>query len=86
MCSRSLLVSQSVGGAVHQLELFAVDERKCACGAQLRGAVNDRRGLCDLCILRRTIEGHEWTEDPDAAREHLARWLRARPWLSEKPA
>lgn len=58
-----------------QLEL---DLRYCRCGARLVAAVNDRRGLCDGCILERTSAGHLWNEDPHAARRHLQRWLAAR--------
>jgi hypothetical protein len=70
---------------MEQLDLFELHPPRCACGAELIGAVNDRRGLCDRCILRRTIEGHEWNEDPELARAHLAQWLAARPWLYQKP-
>lgn len=56
-----------------QLELFA--ERRCVCGAELVSSVNDRRRLCDRCILRKTIDGHEWNEDPEESRAHLRAWL-----------
>jgi hypothetical protein len=64
------------GRAVIQLELFR--ERRCACGAELVSSVNDYRGLCDLCILRKTNSGHVWNNDPDAMRAHLRAWLAAR--------
>jgi len=58
-------------------------ERRCPCGGELVGAVNDRRGLCDPCILKKTNEGHKWHEDPEEAREHLREWLRRR--RAERP-
>lgn len=48
---------------------------RCACGAFLRSSVEDYRGLCDRCILQKTIAGHVWSEDPLSTRAHLARWL-----------
>jgi hypothetical protein len=53
-------------------------EPRCECGAVLVSSCNDRRGLCDRCILRRTIAGHQWKEDPEAARVHLRTWLERR--------
>lgn len=52
--------------------------KHCTCGAELVGSVNDFRGLCDRCILHKTMSGHVWNEDPDAARAHHAQWLRDR--------
>lgn len=50
-------------------------EQRCSCGGELVGSVNDREGLCDMCLLRRRPVPDV---DPDAARAHLRKWLRAR--------
>lgn len=51
---------------------------RCDCGAELRSHIEDYRGLCDRCILRKTIGGHVWSEDPEAKRAHYFRWLQRR--------
>lgn len=50
-------------------------ERRCSCGAELVSSVNDREGLCDMCLLRRRPVPDV---DPDAAQAHLRKWLRER--------
>lgn len=50
----------------------------CACGRALVEHIEHYRGTCCMCILRRTIEGHRWDEDPEPKRAHLRRWLAQR--------
>jgi hypothetical protein len=62
-----------------QLDLdFAAEPRACECGRALVEHVEHYRGLCCMCILRRTSEGHVWSEDPEPKRAHLQRWLAQR--------
>ena len=46
------------------------------CGGECRSAIEDYRCLCDRCILRATIEGQRWHEDPGPKRLHLVGWYR----------
>lgn len=63
-----------------QLELFSPDDTydpACSdCGARCVSSVEARRRLCDRCISRRTGDGEQWSEDPEAARAYLRGWMR----------